>query len=713
MADMTPPPMPDGVTPTDDDYLAKELLQQTQNIEDIKKIMEDFGLNTEKLFEEQNEIEEKDREKFLEQTTSALTDNIKEVSSNVRDAVLSPLRVVTEPFKNLLGLDLGRVFSSFGEDIKNKLKLGKKNPTAGDVMKTGAQGTNTLYLANILTEIFGEQDSEDKQKALDNILGAFAGGSLGGVISSALGAVGKMVGIGALIAGVVWMVIDGVKGFFMSDEWGTSKAAGTIGGAIGGTGSGWKNAFANAGKWALIGVGIGMLAGGPLGALIGGVIGAVFGGVLGYFGGEKIAGFLDKLGAGFKKAWDKVREVFLSIWNNEFVTKVRTFIGGTIKAIWEYTIAPWKKILEGVIEFKDRIMAIWKGEGSFLKKLGRSVGEVFMLIPRLIWKAIQGVFTGIKNIFIDIFIGKEVDGEQKKALIKQGWELIKDIGIGLFTFFETLVVNIIKKAPQAIADVKTFVNDVVWPGMRDFFGGMFTSVLGGLTDMGTFVTEHIWPPIRDFFGNIIGKVGATLFGENGEGGVFGNIRDIINEFFADPRSYIQKLWDNLISGISETFQGVLSALGLVDEEAQARRSVFEEAYGDTVSRSLYRQFAESMGVGGLTPVITVKKQIEEDDQVYNQFISFLKKAKIADAQNDAIVKADGTIVPISPDDNVLATKNNIPLPNETGGNLSTTIAELRGTIKMLAEAILQLQPQNTTVIQKVKQYASTELLETF
>lgn len=101
----------------------------------------------------------------------------------------------------------------------------------------------------------------------------------------------------ALIAGgLIWMAMDGIAGYFKSDEWGVSKLSGTVGAIMGGTGEGMTNAFKNAGKWALLGAGIGTMAFPGVGTLIGGVIGALLGGILGYFGGKKIARFIDEIG---------------------------------------------------------------------------------------------------------------------------------------------------------------------------------------------------------------------------------------------------------------------------------------------------------------------------------------------------------------------------------------------------------------------------------
>lgn len=164
-----------------------------------------------------------------------------------------------------------------------------------------------------LSQRESELESGRKKGLLDRGKDALgkAGGAIGKVgkgIGSIVASLGKslfkvipaaLAGLSgpALIAGgLIWMAMDGIAGYFKSDEWGVSKLSGTVGAIMGGTGEGMTNAFKNAGKWALLGAGIGTMAFPGVGTLIGGVIGALLGGILGYFGGKKIARFIDEIG---------------------------------------------------------------------------------------------------------------------------------------------------------------------------------------------------------------------------------------------------------------------------------------------------------------------------------------------------------------------------------------------------------------------------------
>ena len=109
------------------------------------------------------------------------------------------------------------------------------------------------------------------------------------------GQLGKGVGAGLLIGGLTMAIADGMEGYAKAEDWGVSKFSATFGTALAGADSGLSGMFKNAGKFALIGAGLGSVF--PVvGTVIGGAIGALLGGLLGFFGGEKIAKALDDLG---------------------------------------------------------------------------------------------------------------------------------------------------------------------------------------------------------------------------------------------------------------------------------------------------------------------------------------------------------------------------------------------------------------------------------
>ena len=144
---------------------------------------------------------------------------------------------------------------------------------------------------------------------------AFAeSGSLGKALATTLGPqLLKLLPAAALVAGLALAVKDGFEGYAKSKEWGVSKTSGVMGAVLGGTESGMKNAFANAGKWALIGAGYGMIGGIP-GIIIGGLVGAAIGGILGFIGGKKLASTFDAIGTWFKDSFLAIWDVVMPDW---------------------------------------------------------------------------------------------------------------------------------------------------------------------------------------------------------------------------------------------------------------------------------------------------------------------------------------------------------------------------------------------------------------
>ena len=74
--------------------------------------------------------------------------------------------------------------------------------------------------------------------------------------------------------------------------------------------TGIKNFFANAGKFALIGAGVGSFFFPPFGTLIGGAIGALLGGILALVGGENIAKTASKIFKSIKDFFGRVMQRF-------------------------------------------------------------------------------------------------------------------------------------------------------------------------------------------------------------------------------------------------------------------------------------------------------------------------------------------------------------------------------------------------------------------
>jgi antitoxin component of MazEF toxin-antitoxin module len=116
-----------------------------------------------------------------------------------------------------------------------------------------------------------------------------------GIKKDLVAALPKVLGVASLAAGLLWGVTDAIQATFKAEDWGTSTVSAAVAGFIAGDGEGGlQNAFANAGKWALMGAGVGSVV--PVvGTLAGGIVGAALGGIFGWVGAANWAVDIDIL----------------------------------------------------------------------------------------------------------------------------------------------------------------------------------------------------------------------------------------------------------------------------------------------------------------------------------------------------------------------------------------------------------------------------------
>jgi len=120
------------------------------------------------------------------------------------------------------------------------------------------------------------------------------------------GQLSKGVGFGLIAAGIASIAVGGIQGLAKSKEWGTGDATAALGGMLGGIDDGAMGAVTQAGKFAVIGAGIGSVF--PvIGTVIGGVIGGLLGAFLGFFGGEKIAKAIEKMNSFLGDRWKSIK----------------------------------------------------------------------------------------------------------------------------------------------------------------------------------------------------------------------------------------------------------------------------------------------------------------------------------------------------------------------------------------------------------------------
>lgn len=212
----------------------------------------------------------KENHKVLGGIASGIKDTFERNKESLQ-GLLGPLNLFIAPLKDFFG-GFGAVFKFIGGGVKTIFrKFTKKNPTASDVLKTGAYGVGSLYIGHKLDELFGKTSGK-------NNLGGFLDNfkELGGTLSTLNKAVTSFSSL-ATVAGLGMVIKDAISGWNKGNEWGTENWASMLGAIVGGTGSGASGAVQGAIKYALLGA--------PFG-LAGVLVGGIMGGILGFFGGE-------------------------------------------------------------------------------------------------------------------------------------------------------------------------------------------------------------------------------------------------------------------------------------------------------------------------------------------------------------------------------------------------------------------------------------------
>ena len=454
---------------------------------------------------------------------STLTNGIKDVFNKNKDSlqgILGPLNLVFSPLKDFFG-GFGKVFKSLGGGIKTLFrKFTKKNPTANDVIKSGALGVGSLYIVSEIKKIFGKDGNDKKSSLLKNIFGEKGlGGLLGGSgFVGGLKALGtkftKVAGPLAIVTAILMMVIDGIKGIFKAKEWGTSKISAFIGSFLGGASEGGlKNAFASMGKWALLGAGIGSVV--PVvGTITGGLLGAVIGAILGWFGGKNIAKNLDVVGKWFKSTFI---DTWVDIFKNMF----------------------------------SNIKTIWKSDDSFAKKIGKIIGEV-LVAP---FNGMKQMFIKNKNLIPKLL---EKNKKFKESIGNLGATMLNTIKN--FDFKKALgkVGNTIDKVFEFSADL--------WDGIKEssfgqFVKDIFNSIKDKFSEYWNKLKES---PVGQFVQDLFDKIseGMTKFFNENPIGVWVKSKIItpiqkalgtIGDFF----TYISESWDwhHPIDSMTKIFEG--------------------------------------------------------------------------------------------------------------------------------------------------------------
>jgi len=405
----------------------------------------------------------KDAAKEFGKTFSKFGSELIGMFDDILDTFLGPVWRFVKGIGGVLGQTLGRL----GKATFEKFGLMRGQPK-----EAGGMDRLHVELVNILRELEKqtmsqtatdnsikagietmEESAYERNKDLMDALGGKKKGLLGGILGGigglfkglfggGVGSLIKRLGGVALIAtAVIWMIKDFIKGFAKGGITG-GLAMAFAGKAEGGL----KNAFVQAGKWAMLGAGIGMV-GGPVGILVGGLLGAAIGGVLGFLGSDKVKAGLDFLVSIGKKVWDFM----------------------------------YNKIIQPIVDF---FKPLFTGEMGFMEFAAMANQKLAMLMMQAFQKL----------------------GELAKPVVDWIWSLPEKIEAAIGNIFD-VVVDAIKGIPGKIAEwlqEMNLLDKLTWldQAMMDLMRGIWEKIkgvfLGGFSSIGEKFKEA-GGAIKDFF----------------------------------------------------------------------------------------------------------------------------------------------------------------------------------------------------------------------
>lgn len=290
----------------------------------------------------------------------------------------------------------GGLLDSLKEMLMMKFSMG--GFSLGSLFKKG--GLKAL-LATLGTTLFG------------GIKTAFA--SVGTGIKGLLGpTLMKFLSPMALITGLVLAVKDGISAMGKSMDWGVGKISAFLGGFFAGEADGGvMNMFKNAGKWALIGAGVGSVI--PVvGTALGGLVGMVIGGILGLFGAKKLAKAFSAIGSWLSEKWTAVTGFIKDIWGKvtgwftEQWTKIKEWLFSALSFSTDTFSEGWTS-LSGFVSEKWKAVKKWfedlltfESEGGEKIGIGEKIIELFKKIPDKIIELFKNIVEKIKTTFLSV-----------------------------------------------------------------------------------------------------------------------------------------------------------------------------------------------------------------------------------------------------------------------------------------------------------------------
>jgi len=514
---------------------------------------------------------------------------------------------------------------------KNKKVVSKKDyvekgkfvkPKRADILKSNPE---IIYLSEESSKK-SIKNKKDKPVKFSNF------GKVASLIPVMLAKAGAVT---AIAGGLVWAFVDGLKGIKFSKEWGASKVSSFVGSFLGTTEEGFKGAFSNMGKWALVGVGTGFLVAGPVGAIAGGLIGAAVGGILGFIGGKNIAKGIDTIGSEVSKVAFSKENIFEKMLDISSILVGSLWTGlknmfGTIPEMIVLGITKNKKKASEAKELTKNILDFGLGVFRFLGMF-TPVG-IIMNNFKAIQESIHILSAkDLKNNdkfkkIMTAFIMSPFEGLLNSNIFRKASAGLSGIGSKISEIMSDLLsssLTNLKSLGSKAIDLKDTVSS--------FIKGLFSFVYSGVSnffeknDIGKFVKKYVVEPIQNFFTAI-----SDFFGFITSQNIFQTIKDFGSGKFGEKlSSYTQK-----------------------------------KDVDRTIATPEYKDYAE--------------KQNKNRDFVRSDDTKKVSMYKASESVHDAIITPLGRIIRPDKDDTIIATKSPVSknIKAFDSDNIQTALAEM-------------------------------------
>ena len=330
-------------------------------------------------------------------------------------------------------------------------------------------------------------------------------------------------------------------------------------------------------------------------------------------------------------------------------------------------------IAKGIENTKNALLEIWNDEsGNTFTKIGKSI----IFVMDTMGNAFAEFFATIPVMIASLFTKDENKLAKIKTFFKEVFLITYEL---LFN-----PVAIVRRITNGAKQLKNWVKKQISERLKPFFKGIITGTVDTVENFFVNMSSNISTGlvnVGDFFRNIWDNISQGFFN------MISNAGDVA----VDTGMFFQNLWLNVSGWVQDKIftplQDVFTRLGEhfgVMGDILSSDARLDQRLADIVTYTT--------GIG----TEASKERLEQIllDREGREDLSNTVDFNKTDSVNDAIIKADGTIIRTHEDDNLIATKNDptqmmFSTGTPNGGSFSNE------AIDLLMKILIELEKLNT------------------